>query len=205
MIDDLSGQRFGRLLVTGRAPNKGNGMKKRTAWFCRCDCGVTTASLASNLKRGLSKSCGCLRNDTKATLSHGMSGTLTYSSWTAMKTRCLYSAHDSFQKYSAFGICPQWIDSFETFFADMGERPGKKHSIERRDNAAGYSPENCYWATRTEQANNRKSSHYVEYAGERMTIAQWSRRTGTNQEMIRRRIKRGWSIQDALFEPHHVN
>ena len=143
-----------RLTVVERSPNKGD----QTQWYCRCICGVNKAVARSALVSGNTRSCGCLSVDFKRSRgTHRMSHTREYSVWKTMKARCNNPQSKNFVRYGARGItvCKRWATSFENFIADMGPRPSAKHSIERKDNSKGYTPENCCWATATAQARNR--------------------------------------------------
>lgn len=199
---DLVGQRFDRLVVTARAVSR-NGS---SYWLCQCDCGNSFEAKGSKLTESRTKSCGCMKADVARELgrvlnrSHGMTGTLEYSSWQNMKSRCLNANTPCFDGYGGrgIGVDPRWVDSFENFFADMGPAPSPDHSIERDDVNGNYSPSNCRWATTQEQANNKRTSVFFQYQGQRYTRTQLCALTGINPSTFQYRIDCGKSIEEAL-------
>lgn len=158
---ELSDTRFGRLVVVSRAENKSG----HPAWNCLCDCGQEKVCLGINLKRGKSKSCGCLRSEITSarSLKHGNrkgknNTSREYETWCSMIGRCETESNTSFHNYGARGIsvCNRWRDSFELFLEDMGERPTSKHSLDRIDVNGNYEPSNCRWVTKEVQMRNRR-------------------------------------------------
>jgi hypothetical protein len=153
ILTDLTGSTFGRLQVIDRAADRGN---RKVYWLCRCECGQSTETMGDSLKKGLTKSCGCLRKEGRST--HGGADLAEYDVWCKMKARCLNPHDEAYKNYGERGItvCDRWKDDFSAFLSDMGRRPESHLTIERVDNDKGYSPDNCIWATRAVQNRNQR-------------------------------------------------
>lgn len=200
---DLTGRRFGKLVVIEktelRASNGG------VIWRCKCDCGNETTTASKNLLSGNSKSCGCRNYETK-NAKHGLSGKKIYSVWDAMMSRCYNINQKSYKDYGARGVsvCDEWHDP--KAFVEWSKVSGYKEglSIDRIDVNGKYEPSNCRWATRIEQANNKRSSHLITYNGKTQTVKQWANEIGIKyQTLLMRLNERGWSVEKALTEQVH--
>lgn len=200
------GQRFGRLVVLAEAPK----VSGRRAFVFRCDCGAEKTINASNVKRGLVGSCGCVRASQMAALGkasrkhgHAITATTEYRIWCGIIQRCTNENAPGFKDYGARGItiAPEWRADFEAFFLAVGPRPSKKHSIDRIDNSRGYEPGNVRWATAAEQANNTRWNHFVVVDGVKMTLAEAITLKGQRSNVVRQRLAFGWPLERALNEP----
>ena len=204
--DDLTGRVFGRLTVTEFAGRNKNGL---ACWKCLCSCGNVVAGVRrGNLQSGNTTSCGCYNHETavSSNTTHGLSGSSEWSIWRAMVDRCTNKSNDAWSRYGGRGIviCDEW-PNFEAFYADMGPRPSRDHSIDRRDNNGPYAPWNCFWATRLEQANNKSNNVLMTHLGETRTMAQWCTALGLRYNAVWSRKRRGWSDEDALTKPVRQN
>lgn len=131
-----------------------------------------------------------------------------YYRWQRMIARCYHPSQKDYARYGAVGItvCDRWrfgedgMSGFECWLQDMGVPPFKEATIDRKDGAQGYSPENCRWASLTEQANNRRSNRHLTYNGQTLTLAQWSRIVGIGPKTIRYRLEQGATPEEALFK-----
>ncbi len=181
----------------------------QTMWLCQCDCGERRIVDGSSLKRGFTKSCGCLRRERARGLNrtHGQSGALAtdeYRTYAGMKGRCRDPSNLSYPRYGGRGIsvCDRWLNGeggesgFECFLSDMGRRPSSKHSIERKRFNEGYEPSNCIWATAKDQIRNRSNTLVVEWRGRCISLAEVCELTGTPYKFAVHRFHHPeWSIE----------
>ena len=199
---DLTGKSFGRLIVISRIEFQSK--RREAKWLCNCICGSYTKVLGYHLRNSKVQSCGCLSLENKTIHNHSISkntiNNRTYISWQKLKDRCLNENNDKYEDYGGRGIkvCQRWLDSFENFLLDMGERP-LKTSIDRINNDGDYLPENCRWATQKEQSLNKRTNRIINYNGKSKTLSQWSEISNTSPSLISYRIKAGWSTEQALF------
>lgn len=196
-VIDETGNRYGRLVVLKRA-----GYRERNAtWHCKCDCGNHCVTTGTKLRLGRKRSCGCLIRDTVTT--HGLTNTPEYHAWTIMKQRCTNPNNANYPRWGGRGIsvCARWLTSFENFYADMGPRPDPDRSLDRRDNDGDYTPENCRWATRSQQGQNKRNNVLLTHRGITQCLAAWSRDVDLDEKVLSKRLQLGWSDGRALTTP----
>lgn len=198
-IPKLDGQRFGRLLVTQRVANRGT----HACWLCECDCGRQCEVAGTLLKSGMTTSCGCYRLERlkQSLQTHGMTGTVEHQTWKRLRARCSNPNLPDYPDYGGRGIkvCDRWKDSFADFFEDMGSRPGKGYSIDRIDVNGDYCPENCRWATASQQASNKRKM-LIEYEGRTLSVADWSLEFQVNPTTIYTLLKSNRNTQQVFKE-----
>jgi hypothetical protein len=196
---DLTGQVFGRLTALSRIDKPGE-----SKWLCRCECGNIKEVFARKLTRKATQSCGCLHREMVGArfATHRMSESPEYRVWAGMKRRCYAPKAPHYECYGGRGItvCDQWLNSFESFYQDMGPRPSARHSIDRIDVNGNYEPGNCRWATIKQQRRNTRSTTFVQYMGKEMCIAEAAELSGIRVGTLHSRLWRGWPSQD-LFLP----
>lgn len=218
---DLTGQRFGRLVV--EYCDHYDKTARDSYWTCLCDCGSRVIICGQSLKRGASKSCGCYQRDVaRETVKkyprplphghtiHGLRHTRLYNVWLSMKDRCYNKNSTCYHRYGGRGItvCDEWRSDFVAFYnwaIQTGydeNAPTGTCTLDRSNNDAGYSPENCRWRTQKQQCNNTAFNLYLEYNGERHTLSEWSQITGIGSNTIESRLMRyKWSVEKALTTP----
>lgn len=205
---DLTGQRFGKLTVITRAENHIMPSGKCCImWLCKCDCGNVKSINGSSLRNGVTRSCGCLSKEfaEKLNKKHGKSRSKLYSVWGHMKQRCYNPNNPAYRIYGAENkiICEDWqtFEGFEKWAIEHGYKENLQ--IERIDNTKGYFPENCKWATRKEQSNNRRTSRMITYRGRTQTLQMWVDELHLNYAMVYNRIfVLNWSVDKAFATVH---
>lgn len=214
MFTDLTGKRFGRLVVIERSGTETNGAVK---WLCRCDCGCTTVVRSYRLRKGITKSCGCYMREVSARMHgepHGCSNDRLYGVWRSMKARCNRQTHHKYKDYGGRGItvCNEWSRSFTKFrewALDNGydyNAPYGQCTLDRINVDGNYEPSNCRWVDSKTQANNQRPRRQkvrgieVDYRGVHyISLAQLAREYGFHPSRLERRIHR-MPIDDAMAE-----
>ena len=197
---DLTGKKFGRLTVLSLAGKDKNNL---LLWECICECGNPVITRGQDLRRGVSKSCGCLKLEQLDARSrkHGMAGTRPYRIWKGMKTRCLNPRVKSYADYGGRGItvCENWKESFDAFWRDMKTGYADNLEIDRIDHEGSYSPNNCRWVSKKEQNRNTRANHYVDTPFGRITIAEYAEKTGIPYDTLKQQILRAESRQGVEY------
>jgi hypothetical protein len=123
-----------------------------------------------------------------------------WSTWKNIIHRCTKPSDPAWHHYGGRGItvCERWLNSYDAFASDMGPKPKPEHSIDRRNNSLGYNPDNCYWATDSQQQRNTRVNHIITHDGRSLTMAEWSEITGIRELVIYKRLLRGWTVEQAL-------
>lgn len=195
---DETGNKYGRLTVIRRIESNAD---QNAMWLCRCDCGDEAAVAGKVLRNGWTKSCGCIvREGTHWT--HGDTGTRLYRIWSDMLKRCENPNHWAWKWYGGDGVsvCDEW-KTYAGFKATMPTGYTDELTIDRIDGAKLYSPGTTRWATRTEQARNRRNTVRLTWNGETLPIAEWAERLGMPYATLAGRIQKGWTAERALTQP----
>ncbi|WP_405461614.1 hypothetical protein OG786_29325 [Streptomyces sp. NBC_00101] len=199
---ELTGKTFGRLTVVAGA---GSAKNRAALWSCRCLCGVATTVRGQHLRSGHTTSCGCAQRD--AVSVHGQHNTPLYNSWKCMIHRCGSPSDKDYANYGGRGIAvsDRWRESngrgFLNFVADMGLTYEPGLTIDRIDVNGNYEPDNCRWATPSEQTRGRRITRRVTFRGETKPIAEWCEEMGIRLGTVKLRLARGWSVERALTDP----
>lgn len=199
---DLTGQRFGRLVVLSQFPTeKGEALK----WECVCDCGNSVVVTGSALRYGTTRSCGCLRAEHEAPKEDAYHRQRLYGVWAGMMQRCFYEKHKEYHIYGGRGItvCNEWKDY--AVFRDWAYANGydenhdtKSCSLDRIDVNGNYCPDNCRWVDMKTQSRNTRRNFLVKYKGELRPASEVAEREGVKAHTLIKRLKSGYSLEEAL-------
>lgn len=197
-MKDLSGQKFGKLKVIKRVENKG----KQVCYLCICDCGNYKIIMASHLKSGHTKSCGCITKNRG-----GLSHTRLYAIYSSMLNRCYNINNSRYKCYGGKGIsvCNEWrnnYDNFRSWALNNGYNENAKRgefTIDRIDVNGNYEPKNCRWITNKEQQNNTTKNMFITYKNKTLTLSEWAEILGIKKSTLWARIRiRKWDIDKAF-------
>ncbi len=197
---DMSGLVFDKLTVSHQQPKRNeNG---ELVWLCKCECGTEIYVRGYCLRRGQTKSCGCLRGENGRTdwTKHGLSRTPGYNNWTSMISRCYNTSDKDYPDYGGRGItvCDRWRNSVENFLLDMPPHPGNGYSLDRFNVDGDYSPGNCRWATAEMQANNQRRTILHRFQGCELTLAQIHRIDNSiPYSTLVYRVSQGYTVEEA--------
>lgn len=206
---DLTGKRFGRLTCIKIV---GRDSQYRRKWLCTCTCGNETIVIASSLKNGLTKSCGCLgrerRSMVNTTHAH-LVGKRTntprlYSIWRNMKQRCLNPNASKFENYGGRGIqvCEEWLEyaSFHNWAINNGYE--ENLTLDRKECDGNYEPANCRWVSYSAQNSNKRDNRLIEFNGDKKTLMEWSRILGIKYSTLNARLNQYyWTVEKAFNKP----
>lgn len=205
---DITGNRYGRLKVINYAYSA----KNQRHWVCLCDCGNITLPTTNSLKKGNTTSCGCRARELTKKFNHDRrkykmeyekNRPVLYYTWLNMCRRCNNPKMPDYYRYGGRGIkvCDEWLDysTFEEWAMNSGWEKGL--TLDRIDNEGNYFPENCRWATRDQQANNKRTCIFLTYNGKTQTMAQWARECGVSSTTISNRYHAGWDAERIITTP----
>ena len=201
VLTDLTGERFGRLTITGRA---GSDAQRKPTWRCICDCGNIVVVRGAALKSGHTRSCGCYSHDIHT--KHGEERTRLYAIWHSMKSRCFCKSHKFYSDYGGRGItvCEEWLSfaNFRNWAYSTGYNPDAPKwecTLDRIDYNGGYSPENCRWVSMEVQGSNKRNNRYFEFQGEVHSLKEWAEILGIKYQTLYARLTvHGMSVDDAF-------
>ena len=197
------GNRYGKLLVIREAQSNKRGLAR---WLCKCDCGNETIQNGADLRNNKVVSCGCYQREElkNRRLIHGEYKSTEFKTWIGILSRCENKNNKDYIHYGGRGIkiCDKWRNSFQEFLNDMGRKPFKNYSIERKDYNGDYCPENCCWANTLTQVRNSRRNLFIDYNGEIKCLSAWAEEIGIKYGTLSTRIHQlNWPIEKALTTP----
>lgn len=205
---EMIGLKFGNLVVLQKLDSD---IHRKVHWLCRCDCGNEISVSGESLRKGHTQSCGCLQKvlTSERFKTHGLSSTRLYKVWQNMKRRCNNPNYRQYSNYGGRGIkvCDEWQEFLPFYEWAMSHgydenAPKGECTLDRIDVNKGYSPDNCRFANKITQNNNKRTNHFISFNGETHTMKEWSEKTGISYCALESRInKRKWSIERALTTP----
>ena len=199
---DLTGQTFGMLTALS-VESAGRGLRWRFACQCGAQCVKAGQDVTKEVKRGGTPNCGCMtgRLIGSKNITHGMSRHKAYAVYRSMVDRCTLETHRAWANYGGRGIkvCDAWLGSFEAFWQDMGGTYKPNLDLDRKDNEAGYSPENCHWVTRRENAMNKRTTIRA------IDIPKLSAETCISRSTLYARVRSGWPLEKLTTPPAPTN
>lgn len=193
------GRRFGSLTVHAEfMAFRTNGKRRDRKARCLCDCGTTVDVWAYCLTNSNTTTCGGRAHR----VTHDMSKTPEYTTWTGMIQRCENPNTARYKRYGGRGItvCKRWAESFDRFIEDMGRKPSPQYSIERRNNNGNYEPSNCYWGTPSQQNRNMSSSRLITFDGTTLCAKDWALKIGMHYETFCYRVNH-WPLAKVFSTP----
>ena len=195
-MKDITGIKYGKLTVVKPI---GKNKENRVLWLAICDCGNETKAYKNQLDSKARTHCGCESKNGIAQKTHGFRYHPLYSVWSSMIRRCESTSDKNYRHYGGRGIkvCERWRGSPDLFFSDMGIRP-KGASIDRIDTNGNYEPNNCRWATSKQQARNKRNTVFIEYGGEKKSIAEWADQKGVKHQTMYMRYRRGYTNEEII-------
>lgn len=202
---NLSGQRFGRLVVLDEAPRKEYGARM---WYCKCDCGKEKIVFQQCLMNGHSRSCGCIRKEQiiERSTTHGLSHKRIYNIYHGMINRCFNNNEHSYPDYGGRGItvCDEWSgdSGFENFYEwAVNNGYSEKLTIDRIDVNGNYEPSNCKWSTYEEQSKNKRNNYLITWRGKTQILKDWCKELNLSYGTLTWRMRKGWSTEKMLTTP----
>lgn len=200
---DMTGIRYSSVIAVKEV---GITASRDTKWLFICDCGNNFEANGYYVRSGKVKDCpSCAAGRVRiASVKHGLSNTAEFSTWTDIQTRCYNKNAKAYSSYGGRGIkvCVRWLESFDNFINDMGNRPANK-SIDRIDNDGNYEPSNCHWATVSQQQRNKRNKHLIEIDGVKKHLCEWAKEFGLNASTILIREKSGLFGKDLIAPSKH--